>query len=113
MARRKGLPAWSPAARLLVTSLLVPLTAGGLFSLILWLQGIPSLVPSAMLVFYGLALFTSSAFTLNEVKVLAGVELLLGLAAGWLTPYGLLFWAVGFGFCHIAYGLLMYVRYER
>ena len=113
MARRKGLPLWTPATRALLVSLLIPLAAGGVYSLILLSRGLFSLIAPAMLVFYGLALLSSSKYTLAEIRTLGLSELLLGLAGTLWTEYGLLAWGIGFGLLHILYGTSMYFKYEK
>jgi hypothetical protein len=39
--------------------------------------------------------------------------LILGLFTGFFPDYGLLLWTLGFGFLHIIYGTLMYLKYDR
>jgi hypothetical protein len=39
--------------------------------------------------------------------------IILGLLSTWFLGYGLLFWALGFGICHIIYGSMMYFKYDR
>jgi hypothetical protein len=110
-AKKKNLPVWTPATNYLLTSLFLPLLAGGLFSFILWYRGNPELIFSATLVFYGLALLNASKYTSNEIRYLAIIEIILGLVAG--VSYGLILWAVGFGVMHIIYGIYMYLKYEK
>lgn len=112
-ARRDGTALWSPLGRRLALSLAVPLVAGGLFCLVLYLRGAAGLVVPGMLLFYGLALLNASKFTLDEIRLLGLTEIGLGLVATLFPSLGLLFFALGFGLCHIGYGLLMYNRYER
>jgi general stress protein CsbA len=76
-------------------------------------HGLVGLVAPAMLIFYGLALVSGSHYTLNEVRYLGILEILLGLVASVLIGYGLLFWAIGFGVLHVLYGIVMYVRHEQ
>ena len=104
---------WSPLGRRLALSLAIPLVAGGLFCLAIYLQGAAGLVVPGMLVFYGLALLNGSKYTLEEIRWLGLTEIGLGLVAVLLPGYGLVFFALGFGVSHIIYGLLMYNRYER
>ena len=112
--RRDGLRSvWTAPARRLAAALALPLVAGGLFCLRLFLSGAPELVVPGMLVFYGLALLNGSKYTLDEIKYLGLTQVLLGLAALLLPGYGLLLFGLGFGLGHIGYGLLMYNRYER
>ena len=111
--RHAGQALWSAPARRLVAALAVPLAAGGLFCLRLYLGGDAALVVPGLLVFYGLALLNASKFTLDEIRWLGLTQIGLGLLATLLPGWGLLFFALGFGLGHIGYGLLMYNRYER
>jgi len=110
-AKRKNLPIWTSATRYLLVSLFIPLSAGGLFSLILWYRGVPDLIFSATLVFYGLALLNASKYVMDEIRYLALIEIVLGLIAGF--TYGMIIWAIGFGVMHIIYGIYMYLKYEK
>jgi hypothetical protein len=112
--RRDGLRSiWTAPARRLAVALAIPLVAGGLFCLKLFLSGAPELVVPAMLVFYGVALLNGSKYTLDEIKYLGLTQLALGLLALLVPTYGLLLFGAGFGLGHIGYGMLMYNRYER
>jgi len=112
--RRAGLQTlWTAPARRLLLALLVPLAAGGLFCLKLFLSGDVALVVPAMLVFYGLALLNGSKYTLDEIRYLGLTLIGLGLLGLLLPGYGLALFALGFGLGHIGYGLAMYRRYER
>ncbi|HLK97154.1 MAG TPA: hypothetical protein VK364_05245 [Hymenobacter sp.] len=112
-ARRAGQPLWTALGRRLAMSLAVPLVAGGLFCIALFLRGAVSLVVPGLLLFYGLALLNASKYTLEEIRWLGLTQIGLGLVAVLLPGAGLLFFALGFGLGHIGYGLLMYNRYER
>ena len=112
--RRDGLRSlWTAPARRLLLALLVPLVAGGLFCVKLFLSGAVALVVPGLLVFYGLALLNGGKYTLDEIKYLGLTLVALGLVALLLPGYGLLLFGAGFGLGHIGYGLLMYNRYER
>jgi len=76
-------------------------------------HGYGRMVSSATLVFYGLALINAGKFTFREIRYLGYTEILLGLLTAFLLDYGILMWAIGFGFLHIFYGILMHVKYER
>ncbi len=110
-AKKKNLPVWTAATKYLLISLLIPLAAGGLFSLMLWYKGIPELIFSSTLLFYGLALLNASRYLMNEIRYLAFLEIILGLFAG--ITFGLILWAIGFGALHIVYGIYMYLKYEK
>jgi hypothetical protein len=92
---------------------MIPLSAGGIFCMILLYHHLVFLIAPATLIFYGLALLNSAKYTFHEIRILGISEIVLGLMAAWLIGYGLLFWAIGFGILHILYGLLMYFRYEE
>ncbi|QNH63140.1 hypothetical protein [Hymenobacter sediminicola] len=112
-ARRTGTGLWNSMGRRLALSLAIPLVAGGLFCLALFVRGAVSLVIPGLLLFYGLALLNASKYTLDEIRALGLTQIALGLVAMLLPGAGLLFFALGFGLGHIGYGLLMYNRYER
>ncbi|SHK57609.1 hypothetical protein [Hymenobacter psychrotolerans] len=112
-ARRTGTGLWNSLGRRLALSLAIPLVAGGLFCLALFVRGAVSLVIPGMLLFYGLALLNASKYTLDEIRWLGLTQIALGLVAVLLPGAGLLFFALGFGLGHIGYGLVMYNRYER
>lgn len=112
-ARRGGQPLWTPASRLLLLALFVPLLAGGGFCISLLVHGVYVLLPATMLLFYGLGLFSASQFTHPEIRYLGYTQLVLGFLAGLFPGFGLLCWGVGFGLMHIVYGLLMYFTRDR
>jgi len=112
-AKRQSIGLWGPATRRLLTHLFIPLISGGFFVLILIQQNAESLVASATLIFYGLALVNAGKFTFGEIHYLGICEIILGILAGIFVHQGLLVWAIGFGLLHIIYGLVMYFRYER
>jgi len=112
-AVKANLSLWTTQSRQMLIHLLIPLTAGGFFVLILLLNHKPELAASAMLVFYGLSLVNAGKFTLGEIHYLGLTEIILGLLAGFYPQAGLLLWAAGFGLMHILYGTAMYYRHER
>jgi hypothetical protein len=93
--------------------MMIPLSVGGAFCLILLWHGQLWQISGATLVFYGMALFNAGKYTVREVRMLGISEMVLGLAACLWPGFGLWFWAAGFGVLHIAYGIFMYYRYER
>ncbi|MCB0782553.1 MAG: hypothetical protein KDC03_23940 [Flavobacteriales bacterium] len=111
--QRTGQGIWDASARRMLTALLVPLVAGGIFCIALVWHNDAFLVAPVTLVFYGLALVNASKYTLVEVRWLGLSELVLGLSGLFWPGVGLLLWALGFGVLHIAYGGLMYLRHER
>ncbi len=110
--RKKNLKVWDGQTRRLLINFLIPLIAGGIICLILLHQGFLGLAAPLTLVFYGLALLNASKYTLNEIRSLGLLEIVLGLLAMQFIQYGLLFWSLGFGLLHIIYGVLVYLKYR-
>jgi hypothetical protein len=112
-AKQQGLKIWDAAAKRLLINLLIPLLTGGFYCLVLLYHHRIGLVAPSMLIFYGLALLNASKYTYNDIRYLGILNIILGLIASLVVGYGLIFWAIGFGFLHIIYGILMYYKYER
>jgi hypothetical protein len=111
--RIKGLPIWDHTIKKFLFNLFFPLLIGGIFCIIITLKGLIFLAAPATLIFYGLALFNASKFTLDEIKYLGIIQTILGIIGCIWVGYGLILWAVGFGFAHLIYGILMYFKYEK
>jgi hypothetical protein len=111
-SKKLGVPLWSTTTRQTLKAMLVPLLTGGIFCVILTINHLFYLVAPCMLIFYGLALVSTSKYTHQELFSLGICELVLGLLAAWFVGYGLLFWAIGFGVLHIIYGAIMHRRYD-
>lgn len=112
-ARKENQPIWNKLTMRVAANLAIPLVSGGLFCIILMYHGIFGLIGPATLIFYGLALVNASKYTLNDIRFLGLIEIILGLIACFFIGYGLLFWVIGFGILHIIYGVSMYYKYER
>ena len=104
---------WNPTSKRLLINFLIPLLTGGFFILFLIEKEILSLIAPLMLIFYGMACLNASKYTIGDVRYLGITLIILGLLSTWFLGYGLLFWALGFGVCHIVYGALMYFKYDR
>ena len=104
---------WDTTSRRLVINFSIPLVTGGLFILFLIEKEMLSIIAPLTLIFYGLACVNASKYTLGDVRYLGITMIILGLLSTWFIGYGLLFWALGFGICHILYGSIMYFKYER
>ena len=116
-ARKKsnieGIPLFNSSFSRTLKSLFVPLISGGFFCLLLINNNMYGLVAPATLIFYGLGLVSSSKFSYNELEFLGYLELLLGFIASFYIGSGLLFWIIGFGVCHIFFGLLVHFKYDK
>jgi hypothetical protein len=112
-AKKTGDKIWNVSSKRLVINFAIPLATGGFFILFLIEKEMLSLVAPLTLLFYGLACVNASKYTLGDVRYLGITMIILGLLSTWFLGYGLLFWALGFGICHILYGSVMYFKYER
>lgn len=112
-ARKHQQKVWSSQSKRLVLNFILPLITGGAFVIILIDLQLIGLVAPAMLIFYGLACTHASKHTLGTVKYLGISCIILGLLNTQFIGYGLYFWALGFGVCHILYGSIMYYKYDK
>ncbi len=110
--RKDGDTLISKATRNVMTQMLIPLVTGGVFVLFLLQHGMLNLVAPCCLIFYGLALFTASRYTLGEIRYLGMICILLGLINLWMPYYSIVLWALGFGVAHILYGIVMLKKYD-
>jgi len=112
-AKKQGESLWDTTSRRLVANFLIPLGTGGIFALLLIKSHHYGLIAPVTLIFYGLACVNASKYTLRDIRYLGITVILIGLAATYAIGYGLEFWALGFGVCHILYGTIMYFKYDR
>ena len=112
-AKKTNEKVWNIATRRLLINFFIPLATGGFFIIFLIEKNIFGLVAPLTLIFYGLSCVNASKYTLGDVRYLGITMIILGLISTWFLGYGLLFWALGFGGCHILYGSVMYFKYER
>jgi hypothetical protein len=111
-ARRDGKNLWTPISKRLLLNLLIPLTTGGVFAIVLLHQNHLQLIIPSFLIFYGLALVNAGKFTFGEIFYLGILEILTGLFSAFIPGWGLIFWIFGFGILHIIYGIAMFRKYE-
>lgn len=112
-ARKNDTKAWNATSRRLLTSMAVPLLTGGILIMLLISYGLLGLIAPLTLLFYGFALYNAGNYSIEEVRIMGFVQMMLGLLNVAYISYGLLFWAIGFGIVHIVYGIYMHFRYER
>ncbi len=112
-ARKQGEKIWDLSSKRLLLNFLIPLISGGIFCLALLYHQYYGLTAPATLIFYGLACVHASKYTLGTIKYLGISCIILGLISGFYIGYGLLFWALGFGVCHIIYGTIMYFKHDK
>ncbi|MEJ0028872.1 MAG: hypothetical protein WDO15_00110 [Bacteroidota bacterium] len=112
-AKKHGTTLWTPATYRVLINLSIPLVTGGIVIITQLFYGNYEFVAPGCLVFYGLALIAASPNLYEEVRYLGYSEIALGIICGFLSGYGLFFWAAGFGIFHIFYGALMFRKYDR
>lgn len=112
-AKKANESLWNPTSKRLLINFLIPLLTGGFFIIFLIEKEMLSIIAPLMLIFYGMACLNASKYTLGDVRYLGITMIILGLLSTWFLGYGLLFWALGFGVCHVVYGALMYFKYDR
>lgn len=112
-AKKEGRPIWDATSRRLIINFLIPVVAGGIYTLIILGQHKYGQTGALMLLFYGLGLVNASKYTLGDVKYLGYIEITLGLICAYFPGYGFWLWVIGFGFMHIIYGTVMYFKYEK
>ncbi len=111
-ASGKGERAWNTTSKRMLVNMLIPLTTAGILIVILVINGLSGLISPLTLIFYGISLYNAGNYTFKIVRVLGLVQIALGLINCIFIEYGLFFWAIGFGLCHIIYGIYMF-KFER
>ncbi len=109
---KRNLKVWDLQTKRLLISLSIPLVTGGILCLMLLHHGYIGIIIPLTLIFYGLALINASKYTLDELRSLGLMQILLGLLGIFFISYGLIIWAIGFGLLHIVYGIIMQLKYK-
>lgn len=112
-AKRNGETMWNATSQRLAVNFLIPLVTGGIFAILLMKNQYYGLIAPITLIFYGLSCLNASKYTVRDVRYLGITIIIIGLFATAFMGYGLEFWALGFGVCHILYGAIMYFKYDR
>lgn len=110
--KKRGQKIWDHQTKRVLINLFIPLITGGITGLIFISKGFVGVVIPLTLIFYGLALFNVSKYTLNEIRSLGLIEIVLGLLALQFIAHSLWFWAAGFGLFHIVYGIIVKLKYK-
>ncbi len=111
-ANAVGMPLLSGPGRKFALSLAPPLLAGVVLTLVLYREGMTSVLPGTWLLLFGTGVVTAGAFSIRIVPLMGISFMLLG-AVALFSPesWGNLFMAVGFGGLHILFGTLIAWRY--
>jgi len=110
--KKRNQKIWDQQTRRVLFNLFIPLLAGGIVCLNFLLKGYVAVVIPLTLIFYGLALFNVSKYTVNELRSLGLIEIVLGIAAFQFIGLSLWLWAAGFGVLHIVYGFIVKLKYK-
>ncbi len=103
---------WTKTTKRAIYNFAIPMVTGGIFALIYLFRGPFYIVLASTLLFYGLGLINASKYLNEEIHYLGLTEIVMGLLTAYFSKNGILFWAIGFGLCHIVYGLIVYVKYD-
>ena len=112
-AKKMGASLFDQSALHLLRAFFPAMLMGAFFCGFFLLHGYYTLIVPSTLLFYGLALWNASKFTMDEIFYLGISEILLGAVCLFVWEYSFYFWTLGFGVLHILYGVAMYFKYER
>ena len=112
-SRRNKFPVWDKMVKQQLSVISLPLIVGGLFILRLIGTANFGLIIPVALIFYSFMLINVSKYTVGDVLFLGYGFLALGIVNLWMQRLGVLFFAIGFGFFHIIYGVVTFFVYER
>lgn len=104
---------WDLSAKRMLINFSIPMIAGGCYCFILFTQNHTELIIPATMLFYGLGLLNASKYTVDDIKYLGVLMVVLGLLGSIFINQALLLWGLGFGVLHIIYGSFMYFKYEK
>lgn len=110
-SRRQGQMLKQATLRKLLAAFLPAMAAGGLLTLVMFLQGLIHLLPGIWLSLYGAAVITAGAWSVRVLPLMGLLFMTLG-ALAMLSPLPVdWLMAAGFGGLHIGFGLIIWRRY--
>lgn len=112
-AKKQNESMWDSTSKRLIINFMIPLATGGIFIMLLLEKNVYAFVAPLTMIFYGLACVNASKYTLGYIRYLGLTMIIIGLISTYFLGYGLFFWALGFGVCHIFYGTIMHFKYDR
>jgi len=100
------------AGRKFAMNLLPAMIAGGVLTVVLYRQQLFGIMPGVWLLLYGVSVVNGGAFSVKIVPLMGISFMVLG-AVALLSPFEWANWfmAAGFGFLHIAFGIVIARRY--
>jgi hypothetical protein len=111
-ARAVQMPMMSGPGRKAVFSLLPPILAGALVTIVLFQAGLTSAIPGVWLLLYGTGVVTGGMFSVPVVPIMGFCFMGLG-ALALFAPSALADWfmAAGFGGLHVVFGVIIARKY--
>jgi len=111
-ARAVQMPTMSGPGRKAVFSLLPPILAGALVTIVLFRAGLTSAIPGVWLLLYGTSVVTGGMFSVPVVPIMGFCFMGLG-ALALFAPSALADWfmAAGFGGLHVVFGVIIARKY--
>ena len=111
-ARAVQMPLMSGPGRKAVFSLLPPILAGGLLTIVLFRAGLTDAIPGVWLLLYGTGVVTGGMFSVSVVPIMGFCFMGLGALALFSPPaFVNWFMAAGFGGLHVVFGVIIARRY--
>ena len=112
-SRQQQSPMWNATSKRFLINFLIPLITGGLFILAILNKRYYDLIVPSTLIFYGISCIMASKYTYRDIKYLGAILITLGLIATFFIGFGIELWTLGFGLCHIIFGGIIYLKYDR
>ena len=112
-AKKVHAPIWDQTSKRVLINLLIPFITGVFLCIILIVKNQILMLAPASLIFYGLALVNASKYSMDQIRGLGILEIILGLISMYWMDLGLICWAMGFGVLHIIYGIFIYSNNEK
>ena len=117
ITRRKvkvdGISSGSILTKKMLSNFLIILIPSTIYVLILILNHDFVGAGSLMLFFYGASLINASHNTLEEIKTLGLIEIVLGILIILIPAFAFWIWLIGAGIIHVIFGLYMYFKHEN
>ena len=110
-ARAAGVPLLSGPGKKFVAGFVPPLFAAAVLTAVLVQAGAAALLPGMWLLLYGTAVITGGAASVRAVPLMGAGFVACGIAALLFPDAGNLWLALGFGGLHVAFGILIQVKY--
>lgn len=111
-ARAAQMPLFSGSGRKAVFSLVPPVIAGGLLTIVLVRAGLTSAIPGVWLLLYGTGVITGGMFSIRAVPAMGLCFMVLGAIALFSPPaFANWFMAIGFGGLHLLFGAIIVRKY--